>query len=140
MCKTFGFTDWADDERLASNQGRIEAREWFLPELQKRLAGMEKNALMALAEKAGIPFAPVNKPADLCEDPQMTQSGSLAEVRTPAGGTATLPKIPLRLDGRPFDVRLQPPEIGEGSLELYREIGYMDEEIEHLVNEGVIQV
>jgi crotonobetainyl-CoA:carnitine CoA-transferase CaiB-like acyl-CoA transferase len=140
MCETFGFTDWAENEKLASNQGRIEAREWFLPELRKRFSALEKSDLMALAEKAGIPFAPVNKPIELADDPHMVQSGSLAQVKTPAGEMAALPKIPLRLDGHSFDLRSQPPAIGEGSFEVYRSLGLSTEEIEDLIDDGVIQL
>ena len=42
MCETFGFFDWGRDPRLASNQGRIDQREWFLPALQDRLGTIEK--------------------------------------------------------------------------------------------------
>lgn len=140
MCKTFGFSDWAEEENLKTNQGRIEAREWFLPELQNRLGAKTKSELMELAEHAGIPFAPVNKPMDLVDDPHLNQSGSLDEVRTPDGTTTKLPKIPLRLDGAPFDLRLQPPEIGEGSYELYKETGLSDEEIKELQEQGIIQI
>ena len=59
MCETFGFANWAGDQRLATNQGRIDQRDWFLPELQNRMARLKKSELMTLAEKAGIPFAPV---------------------------------------------------------------------------------
>ncbi len=140
MCEFFGFSDWAQDERMASNQRRVDAREWFLPELRKRLGKLKKDDLMALAEKAGIPFAPVNKPVNLIDDPHINQSDSLAAVKTPDGSIAKLPKIPLRLDGSTFDLRNHPPEIGEGSLEIYRSIGYTDDEIDALVNEGVVQI
>ena len=95
---------------------------------------------MALAEKAGIPFAPVNQPIDLVNDEHLNLSGSLAETKTPAGNFAKLPKIPLRLDGSTFDLRNHPPEIGEGSLELYRSIGYSDRQIKSLLEEKVIQI
>lgn len=140
MCESFGFTDWQNKDQLITNQGRIEAREWFLPELQKRIATLTKKELMELAEKAGIPFGPVNKPTDLASDPQMNESNSLAQVRTPGGKTAKLPKIPLRLDGRPFDLRLHPPEIGEGSRQLYRDAGFSDEAIDDLHKQGIIQL
>jgi crotonobetainyl-CoA:carnitine CoA-transferase CaiB-like acyl-CoA transferase len=140
LCEAFQFADWADDEKLASNQGRIEAREWFLPELQRRFKALQKSDLMALAQKAGIPFAPVNKPIELASDPHMVQSGSLAEVKTPAGEMAKLPKIPMRLNGKSFDLRSQPPAIGEGSFEVYQSLGLSEAEIEDLVNEGVVQL
>jgi len=140
MCETFGYADLAADRRLDTNQGRIEQRDWFLPELHKRLTALTKAELMGLAEKAGIPVAPVARPEDLFEDPHLNQSGSLALTRLPGGGTGKLPKIPLRMDGRAFDLRLDPPGIGEGSAGLYREIGLSDSEIRRLAAEGVIEL
>ena len=140
MCETFGFSDWQEAETLATNQGRVDAREWFLPELKKRLGTLSKTDLMSLAEKADIPFSLVNRPEDLFEDPHLNQSGGLAETKTPDGKRTKLPKIPLRLNGSTFDLRNHPPGIGEGSLEIYREIGLTDLEIRDLHNEGIIEI
>jgi len=140
MCAAFGFADWAGDQRLATNQERIDQRDWFLPELQNRMARLKKSELMTLAEKAGIPFAPVARPQDLFEDPQLNQSGSLATTKLPGGGAAKLPKIPLRMDQLPFDLRLDPPAIGQGSRELYKACGFAEEEIRRLVLDGVVEL
>ena len=140
MCETFEFADWAQNEQLATNQARIEAREWFLPELQKRIGALNKNEVMALAEKAGIPFAPVNRPQDLFDDPHMNQSGSFVNTKTPKGASVKLPKIPLRLNGAAFDLRRHPPGIGEGSREIYRRCGYTDKDIHELIADGIIEI
>jgi crotonobetainyl-CoA:carnitine CoA-transferase CaiB-like acyl-CoA transferase len=140
MCETFGFSDWAADPLLATNQGRIEEREWFLPQLQDRLGKLDKADLMALAEKAGLPFAPVARPQDLFEDPHLNQSGSLAATTLPNGGIAKLPKIPLRMDQASFDLRSNPPGIGEGSRELYKALGFSDADIRELLKEGVVEL
>jgi crotonobetainyl-CoA:carnitine CoA-transferase CaiB-like acyl-CoA transferase len=139
MCETFGFSDWIENEKLATNQDRVDAREWFLPELEKRLGKLNKDELMILAEKADIPFSPVNRPEDLFEDPHLNKSGGLVEIKTPGGKRTKLPKIPLRLNGSAFDLRNHPPGIGEGSLEIYREIGLSDHEIRELLKEGIIE-
>jgi len=62
------------------------------------------------------------------------------EIKTPGGKRTKLPKIPLRLNGSAFDLRNHPPGIGEGSLEIYREIGLTDHEIKDLHNEGIIEM
>ena len=62
------------------------------------------------------------------------------ESLTPGGKKTKLPKIPLRLNGSAFDLRNHPPGIGEGSLEIYREIGLADHEIRDLHNEGIIEI
>lgn len=140
MCETFGFADWAADQCLDTNQGRIDQREWFLPELHKRLSMLSKSELMALAEKAGIPFASVAKPQDLFDDPHLNQSGSLASTLLPGGGVAKLPKIPLRMDHASFDLRMNPPGIGEGSMGIYKALGFSDAEIRELAKEGIVEL
>jgi crotonobetainyl-CoA:carnitine CoA-transferase CaiB-like acyl-CoA transferase len=141
FCATFGFIDWADDPRLATNQGRIEARTWFTPVLQQRLQRLTKAELMVLAERAAIPFAPVNQPVDLWDDPHMNQSGGLvAATETPGGHQVKLPKLPLRLDGRTFDLRLQPPTVGEGAGDILALAGLSPTDIEALAAAGTIAV
>jgi len=140
FCETFGFTDWFTDDRLATNAGRVQEREWFLPALRKRLGRYSKAELMAMAEKAGIPFAPVNRPEDLFDDPHLNQSGSLVETLLPTGGTGKLPRIPLRLNQNPFELRSNPPGIGEGALELLKNAGFGAEKIRELVGEGIIEM
>jgi crotonobetainyl-CoA:carnitine CoA-transferase CaiB-like acyl-CoA transferase len=140
MCSAFGFFDWASDSRLSTNQSRIEARDGFLPELTTRLKKLTKADLMALCEKAGIPFAPVGRPEDLFDDPHLNQSGGLVTTPLPGGGEVKLPGIPLRMYGRAFDRRLNPPGIGEGSLKFYRQCGFSDADIRDLVKDGIVDV
>ena len=140
FCTAFGFADWTEDERLVTNQGRIEARGWFLPELQRRLARLTRAELMTLAEQAAIPFAPVNKPVDLWQDPHLRASGGLDAVVLPGGGQALLPKLPLRLDGHAFALRHQPPQVGEGAGDILRLAGLSSEAIAALVADGILTV
>jgi crotonobetainyl-CoA:carnitine CoA-transferase CaiB-like acyl-CoA transferase len=140
MCQTFGYSDWLEDRRLATNQDRVEARDWFLPALQKRFSRFTKTELMGLAEKAGIPFAPVARPQDLFEDYHLNQAGCLLETSLPGGDTAKLPKIPLRMNKIAFELRNSPPKVGQGSLSLFKHVGFSDREINELVQEGILDL
>ena len=139
FCQTFGFADWADDPQLATNRGRLEAA-WLLPEVRARLGRLDAAALVGLAERAAIPFAPVNRPEDLWEDPHLAASGGLVDTATPAGDRVRLPGLPLRLGGRSFPLRLQPPAVGEGTAELLRSAGMTDEAIEGLAAAGIVSL
>ena len=77
------------------------------------------------------------RPEDL--EPAPGPSGSLALTRLPGGGTGKLPKIPLRMDGRAFDLRLDPPGIGRARRALPG-IGLSAEDIRRLAAEGVIEL
>ena len=138
FCEIFGYPDFGDDERLATNQGRIEQRDWFLPELTRRFAGFTKKEIMKLAEEASIPFAPVTQPVDLFEDPQLNLSGSLMETPLTQGITAKMPKIPLRMGDHEFDLRKPAPKVGEGGRQLLSEMGLSDDEMADLQKSGVI--
>lgn len=138
FCQVFGFDDLAGDERLATNQGRIEERHRLLPELRKRLQAMPKDRIMALAEEARIPFAPVTRPVELFDDPHLNQSGGLVEMALAPGVKAKMPRIPLRMDAHDFRLRSDPPAVGQGGETVLRKLGYDDAQIEALRREGII--
>jgi crotonobetainyl-CoA:carnitine CoA-transferase CaiB-like acyl-CoA transferase len=138
MCNVFGWEDLAGDERLATNNSRVEERDWFLPEIRKRLSGLNKSEIMALAEKAKIPFAQVSEPKDLFDDQHLNEAGALAETELPGGKKARLPKLPLRLGANGFDLRSHPPEVGQGGLGLLRSIGFSEENINTLIAGGYL--
>jgi crotonobetainyl-CoA:carnitine CoA-transferase CaiB-like acyl-CoA transferase len=140
FCAAFGFTDWAVDPTLATNQGRIEASDRLLPELRRRLGGRSFEEILRLADQANIPFAPVNRPVDLWQDPHLSASGGLVETESPDGKMARLPKLPLRLDGHTLALRLHPPRVGEGGVDLLRLAGLADNEIASLAADGIIAV
>ena len=138
FCKHFDFRDWTTDPRLADNTRRVEARDELLPAIRERLGQLDADEVMTRAGRAGIPYAPVGRPQDLFDDPHLTQSGGLADVRLPDGGTARLPKLPLRIGDAGFGLRNQPPAVGEGSRGFLLAAGLADEEIEALRTAGII--
>ena len=60
------------------------------------------------------------------------------ETQLPDGNTGKLPKIPLRLNGKPFNLRSQPPGIGNGTRELLQKAGLSESEILELFDEYVV--
>lgn len=139
FCETFGFDDLGQDLSLNTNQQRIDARDRLLPELSERLLQYDKETIMTLADQARIPFAPVNHPTDLFDDPHMNEAGQLVETRTPQGTKTRLPKLPLQLDGESFPLRSQPPAVAEGSASLFEKAGIRDEEILQMIEKNIIE-
>jgi crotonobetainyl-CoA:carnitine CoA-transferase CaiB-like acyl-CoA transferase len=138
FCDTFGLPSLYADERLSTNNSRISQREWMIPELQKVFKEIEKAEIVRLCEEASIPFAPIAKPEDLFDDPQLNEGGSLVETTLPGGIKAKLPRIPVRIGSYDFGLRCNPPEVGEGSQELLRSIGISEREIHDLKRSGVL--
>ena len=138
FCTSFGYEDLRTDSRLATNNSRVDERDWLLPELHRRLATLTRAEIMKKAEEARIPFAPIARPEDLFDDPHLNQSGGLLETTLPDGRKTKLPRIPLRMNGYDFGLRNDPPPLGEGSEELLLSLGLEPSRIEALRNEGII--
>ena len=73
---------------------------------------------MAKCEEASIPFAPIAKPEDLFDDPQLNQGQGLETIRFPGGQRGKLPRLPLEWNDQRISSNGQPPKVGEHSHEV----------------------
>ncbi|WCM92006.1 CoA transferase [Acidovorax sp. NCPPB 2350] len=128
FCDAMGYADLLADPALALNNDRVRARPTLLPELRRRLAEHTAEALAAIFERHGLPFAPILRPEQLFDDPHLNATGGLAEVTLPdgerAGQTARVTLMPLRMDGERLPVRTDPPRLGQHTRELLEGLGY----------------
>jgi len=138
FCDSFGFADLKSDARLASNNQRVQSRDWLMPLLRERLATRTAAELGAVFEANGLPYAPITRPEELMDDPHLRATGGLAPMHLPDGRSTAVPLLPLTLDGQRPGVRLDPPRLGEHTEALLGELGYAADTIESLRRDGVI--
>jgi len=111
---------------------------------------MTKQVLSAKCEALGLPFAPIARPSDLFDDPHLLASGGLlaTDMTTarddpampPHQAVAGLPTLPITFDEARVGLRRQPPRVGQHSIELAREAGLTDVQIDKLIELGVLTV
>jgi crotonobetainyl-CoA:carnitine CoA-transferase CaiB-like acyl-CoA transferase len=138
FCETFNWTEWLADERLATNNLRIENRDWFLPALAQRIMQHTKNEIVANCEQGAIPFAPIARPEDLFTDIQLQQGGSLLPTILPDGTQTALPASPLHFGNEPVSLRLNPPATGEHTVDILIGLGLSETDVVALKNNDVI--
>ena len=145
MCAEFGFDDLLADARLASNNDRVQAREWLLPILRERFAVFAAAELAARFEQAGLPYAPITRPHDLFDDNHLLATGGLAPVTLPADASCAgrpvatrVALLPLAIDGQHLPLRRAPPALGADGDELLAGLGFTGDEIAALRADGVV--
>ncbi len=139
LCDVFDWQDWLQDERLKTNNLRIDEREWFIPALDERVKQFTKKEIIDRCEKGHIPFAPISRPEDLFEDEQLNKGNSLMEVTMDNGKTTKLPKFPLEYKGTRVEKRLDPPKIGEHTKEVLKSLNIDAATISKMENAGIIR-
>jgi len=136
FCREFNEPELAADARLKTNGMRVKERSWLIPRLGEIMQRYTKDELAAHLERIGLPFAPIAKPWDLLDDPHLKASGGLVPTRA-RGKTISVPALPLEFDGERLAKRSDPPEIGQHTAELLKELGCSPGEIKRLVEQKV---
>jgi crotonobetainyl-CoA:carnitine CoA-transferase CaiB-like acyl-CoA transferase len=140
FCDAFDRQDWLEDERLETNNKRISERDWFLPAVEEMIKTYTKQEVIDICDKAGICFAPIARPEDLFDDPQLNQGrGPLLETTFPAGVKTKMPRLPLQIGDHEFAKRSDPPAaIGADTREVLTSLGYSVDDIDALVERNVV--
>ena len=138
FCEHFKRDDLLQNPAYRTNEDRVRAR----PMLRQVVAAIvTRHRLAELAElfdRIDIPFAPVAKPGDLFEDPQLNAGSRMLEIDFPNGVRAKLPRLPLEMDDHDFSLRRQAPALGEHTGEILGELGLKPAEIAALDERGIV--
>ena len=125
LCKVLGLEELLKDERFKSNANRVKNRRLLHEILQAKFNEMKLDEIITLLTKNDIPVAKMNKIEDIV-------NAEFAEWERFDG--ILIPKLPLF--GSLDDKRV--PSLGENAKEILKELGYNDDEIEKMRNEGII--
>ncbi len=140
FCEAFGLPEMADNADYATNPERVKRRDSLMPTVRALFRQFTKTELMTKLETTGLPFAPIAKPQDLIDDPHLNAEGGLIEVTLEDGQKAKLPALPIEMKGQRLALRSDLPQIGEHTSDVLAELGYDDETIAAMANEGKIRL
>ena len=139
FCDVFQRPDLKARTDLATNPLRVAARDHLIPTLRAMLAQMTSAEIALLCEEARLPYAPIKKPEDMFDDPQLNTQGAMMEISLGDGRRAPVPALPIEMKGRRLGLHHDVPRVGEDSAAILRELGLSDEELATLRAEGIVR-
>jgi len=135
FCETIDRPDLLEDERFADNAARVEHLDALEREIEDTLGQRTTAEWMDLFVEAGVPAGPVQDVESALYNEQTEARGVMGTVRD---GDREVPTIrhPLNFDGLESGFRSPPPELGEDTRDVFRELGYSEAELERLADAG----
>jgi crotonobetainyl-CoA:carnitine CoA-transferase CaiB-like acyl-CoA transferase len=122
-----------DDPRRA-----YDDRDEVYELVQAKLVERPTAAWLELLATKDVWCAPVQTFADVVDDPQVAHNELLTTVELPNGGALRVVGVPVRFSATPGSIRSGPPAVGQHTDEVLASMGYDDEEIRTLRDDGVV--
>ncbi|MBM3679064.1 MAG: CoA transferase [Actinobacteria bacterium] len=132
-----GRDDLAEDPRFASQAGRSESIAEVYAFVAEQLRERTTSAWLEAFDQADIPAMPLHTLESLRADPHLAAVGFFRTMEHPSEGPIRVMDVPSRWSETPPTFRRHAPRLGEHSVEVLREIGYGEEEIELMLADGV---
>ena len=132
FCEAFGLTGLLADKDLETNAQRVAHRETFLPRVREMFRQQSLSQAIEICDRVSLPFAPIQRPDQLFDDPHVNHDGATVEVTLSNGVRAQVPTLPIEYAGARLDLYRDLPVIGEHNEAVARELGYSDEALARL--------
>jgi crotonobetainyl-CoA:carnitine CoA-transferase CaiB-like acyl-CoA transferase len=138
FCEEFNRPELLHNPAYKTNEDRVHARPVLRPIVGAIVAQHTLAELSELFDRIDIPFAPVAKPGDLFDDPQLNAGGRMLEIAFANGTRTKIPRLPIEIGEHDLKLRRQAPAIGEHTAEILAELGLTNAEIESLNKRHIV--
>jgi crotonobetainyl-CoA:carnitine CoA-transferase CaiB-like acyl-CoA transferase len=108
LCEALGLPELVQDERFATNSGRVEHADELTAALEAVLRREPADHWVSVLQAVSVPAGPIN---EVDEAFALAESLGMAPVETVDG--IPLVRPPLRVDGERPPIRLRPPALDE---------------------------
>jgi crotonobetainyl-CoA:carnitine CoA-transferase CaiB-like acyl-CoA transferase len=138
FCRALDHGEWIGDPRFADNAGRIAHLGELTAIIEEVLDTAPVTTWLERLRAFGLPCEPIQTLDQVLADPQVRARQMVVPVEHPTAGRLEMIGVPFKLSGTPAGIFLPPPTKGEHTDEILGDLGYTQDEIVSLCNEGVI--
>ena len=138
LAKALGHLEWLSDPRFATPALRHENIDDRLSLTQSVLSTDTADHWLKILEEADVPCAPILRRRDVIHHPQIQANETIAIYEHPHAGALRQARPAARFSVTDPVINRGAPALGEYTLDALLALGYDQQMIETLVNDGVI--
>ena len=123
-----GRPEWGTDPRYCTHAARLQTKYEIYPLINEvtRTRGMVE--LSEKLDAAGVPVAPVYNFEQAFNDPQVIERGMKVRARHGSGNDMDMIASPIKLSDTPITEYKAPPQLGQHTDEVLKEVLGLDAE------------
>ncbi len=138
LCQVLDKPEWLRKPEWQSQRDRSKDRDAVHAAIDAETRKRPTAYWVERMEAAGLPCGPIYSVDQAFADPQVQHLNIAAPVDHPRVGRMHLVSSPLNLEGLTKKIRSSAPTEGIHTVEVLKWIGYSDEKIQHMREQGVI--
>lgn len=131
-----GKQELGSDERFSTMRARSQNIDPLYSIAGEVLGTRTTADWLEILKTAEIPCGPVNRLEDLKADEQLVETGFFRPQTHPTEGELEALDTGFRLDRQALPLREHQPNLGEHGREILSQLGYLDNEIENILESG----
>jgi crotonobetainyl-CoA:carnitine CoA-transferase CaiB-like acyl-CoA transferase len=133
FCKLSGRLDLLEDPRFKTLADRVKNIDLTYQETAKTMITKTTKEWIDIFGSTSVPTIVVNTLEDLITDEHLNAVGFWQTLEHPTEGRLKLPGFPIAFSATPESIRRHPPLLGEHSVEVLKEGGLSQAEIDALI-------
>lgn len=142
LCEAFELSELAGDPRFESGRDRFRNMGELLEIMDAKTRSRSVAQWGERLDKAGIPWAPVQSPVDVVDDPQVRANGFITEVppvELTGGPIVEAVAAPFKIAGSRIAPQGPAPVVGSATAAVLSQLGVSTAELDELEADGVVR-
>ncbi len=139
FCAAIDRVDLIDDQRYLTGWGRTQNYDELIPIIEQAMRAKTTIEWVEILSEMGVPVGPVQNIEQVANDPQVNHRDMFISMDHPSIGPVKFTGNPLKFSRTPVVPEKFPPQLGEDTTQVLQAIGFTENQIFELRENGVIE-